>query len=211
MLGFLSANWVNILLVVVGLSAFIIYFWQKRDERRAAATVVKEQIDLIEERVRTLKSDHQLGNISVYHSKTIIQDNLWEKHKHLLIKKLQRSDAEIVQRFFDSAEQIEHARSDIIQTITRAWEHKSSVMHQLAGEFAMAEATTTMSTATDNLTEVKVNMNAIELFRQIYYPLELVFTPDVAINTLIKYLNDFDNLKGTSAYKTIQSWSYDNK
>ena len=75
MLGFIATNWVNMLLVIVGLSAFVIYFWQKRDKKRTAATLVKGQIDLIEERVRSLKNDHQLGNIAVYHSKTILQEN----------------------------------------------------------------------------------------------------------------------------------------
>ena len=68
-------DWSNLLLVCVGLSAFGVYYWQKRDEKRAAATLVKGQIDLIEERVRALKDDHQLGNISVYHSKIILSKN----------------------------------------------------------------------------------------------------------------------------------------
>jgi len=211
MLDFIKINWVNMLLVIVGLSAFVIYFWQKRDEKRAAATLVKEQIDSIEDRVRALKNDHQLGNISVYHSKVIIQENLWEKHKHLLIKSLQRADAEAIQRFFDSAEQIEHARSDIIRTMTHAWEHKSLVGHQIIGQLIKAEVDKKVNTPPGKKEEIQIEMNKVEVFQQVYGPLDLIFTPDIAIKTLVKYLNDFDVLTGTTAYKVIQSWSYDNK
>lgn len=81
-------EWSDLLLIAVGLSAFGVYYWQKRDEKRSAATLIKGQIDLIEERIYALKSDHQLGNISIYHSKAILQENLWEKYKHLFIKRL---------------------------------------------------------------------------------------------------------------------------
>ena len=204
-------DWSNLLLVCVGLSAFGVYYWQKRDEKRAAATLVKGQIDLIEERVRALKDDHQLGNISVYHSKIILDENLWEKYKHILIKNLQKSDVEIIQKFFDNAEQIEHARSDIIQTLNRAWEHKSLVEHQVAGELIKIEIDKKLSTKTGEKTEVEIDMNKVEAFKQMYNPLELVFTPDIAISALVIYLTIFDMLSGTTAYKKIQSWSYDNK
>ena len=47
MLSLLQNNLIDILLILVGLSAFGVYFKQKRDEVRTAATLVKGQIDLI--------------------------------------------------------------------------------------------------------------------------------------------------------------------
>lgn len=158
-----------------------------------------------------MKSDHQLGNISVYHSKIILQENLWEKYKHLLIKNLQKSDAEIIQKFFDSAERIEHARSDIVQTMTRSWEHKSLVEHQIVGNTIQMEIDKKMSGKPDEKGQFEIPMNKVDGFRQVYRPLDLVFTPDIAISALVKHLTDFDTLSGTTAYKMIQSWSYDNK
>lgn len=211
MLSFISNNWLNILLVIVGLSAFGVYFWQKKDEKRVAATLIKGQIDVIEERVLALKNDHQLGNISVYHSKTILQENSWERYKHLLIKNLQKTDVEILQRFFDSAEQIEHARSDIIQTITHSWEHKSQVEHQIVGEIFQTAIDKKLADKAGVKAQIEIDMNQVEAFRQIFRPLDLVFTPDISISALVKYLNDFNMLSGTTAYRTIQSWSYDKK
>lgn len=213
-LDFVVNNLMDIVLSFVGLSAFGVYFKQRRDEIRTAATLVKGQIDLIEERIGTLKNDHQLGNIAVYHSIIIIQENLWEKYKHLLVKKLQKSDAAIIQRFFDNAERIEHARSDIIHTITSSWEHKSSTEHQIVGDVIHSEISKQLSEARKQGAipnfQFQINMDEVEAFRQAYRPLDLVFTPDIAISALVKHLNSFDMLSGTTAYRTIQKLSYDN-
>jgi len=211
MLRFIENNWLDMLLVIVGLSAFGVYFWQKNDEKRIAATLIKEQIDIIEERVLYLKNDHQLGNISVYHSKIILQENLWERYKHLLVKKLQKSDVEIIQKFFDCAEQIEHARSDIVHTINHSWEHKSQIEHQIIGEVVQTEIEKQLHDKDREKAKIEIDLKKIEAFRQFYRPLDLVFTPDISIKALIKYLNDFSLLSGTTAYRIIQSLSYDNR
>ena len=204
---------INGLIAIAGFSAIIIYKAQKREKIKTAATLVKGQIDLIEERIGVLKNDHQLGNIAVYHSKIILQENLWEKYKHLLVKKLQKSDAAIIQKFFDNAEQVEHARSDIIQTMTNAWQHKSSVEHQIIGDIIQTEISKCLPEACKEGQvgnyQFQINMNNIEAFRQVYRPLDIVFTPDIAISALVKHLNGFDMLSGTTAYQTIQKWSYD--
>ena len=215
MLSFFQNNLIDILLILVGLSAFGVYFKQKRDEVRTAATLVKGQIDLIEERVGVLKNDHQLGNIAVYHSKIIMQENLWEKYKHLLVKKLQKSDVAIIQKFFDNAEQVEHARSDIIQTMMNSWQHKSAVEHQIVGDIVQTEIDNCLSEVGERGQgmnfQVQIDMSKVDAFRRVYRPLDTVFTPDIAISALVKHLNSFDMLSGTTAYQTILNWSYDNK
>ena len=215
MLSFFQNNLIDILLILVGLSAFGVYFKQKRDEVRTAATLVKGQIDLIEERVGVLKNDHQLGNIAVYHSKIIMQENLWEKYKHLLVKKLQKSDVAIIQKFFDNAEQVEHARSDIIQTMMNSWQHKSAVEHQIVGDIVQTEIDNCLSEVGERGQgmnfQFQIDMSKVDAFRRVYRPLDIVFTPDIAISALVKHLNSFDMLSGTTAYQTILNWSYDNK
>jgi len=166
MLRFIENNWLDMLLVIVGLSAFGVYFWQKNDEKRIAATLIKEQIDIIEERVLYFKNDHQLGNISVYHSKIILQENLWERYKHLLVKKLQKSDVEIIQKFFDCAEQIEHARSDIVHTINHSWEHKSQIEHQIIGEVVQTEIEKQLHDKDREKAKIEIDLKKIEAFRQ---------------------------------------------
>ena len=185
--------------ISVGLSAFGVYYWQKRDEKRAAATLVKGQIDLIEERIHALQSDHQLGNVSVYHSKVILQENLWEKYKHLFIKSLQKSDAEIIQRFYDSAEQIEYARSSIVKLLELAQEQKSSVQIDTIGAI-MKE-----SQGQEQM------WGEINKFQASFVPYDFGYVPDMISNSLVKHLNDIHMLSGTTAYQKIQNWSYDKR
>lgn len=134
MVDLLRNNWTDLLLIVVGLSAFAIYIWQKNDQRSAAATLVKEQIDTIERNVSVLKNDPNLGSVSVYHSKNVLIGNHWEDQKHLLVKKLSHSEIETIQRFFDNAMQIENARIDIIKVINNDWVNKSQAGCQIVAD-----------------------------------------------------------------------------
>ena len=100
-MSFISENWLNILLVIVGLSAFGVYFAQKRDQRKSAATLLKSQIDAIEKSVAILRNDHDLGNISVYQLNVLINENMWEKYRHLFVKRMTRSETDTIQEFYD--------------------------------------------------------------------------------------------------------------
>lgn len=48
----------------------------------------------------------------------------------------------------------------------------------------------------------------IDYFENIFRPLDIVYIPNIAINSLTKNLNDFRSIIGTSAYETIQKISY---
>ena len=126
---FIVEHWVDLLLCVVGLSTLAVYFFRKRDELYSAGTLITGQIMLVEKCVAVLKDDYQLGNIAVYHSKPVIKENMWERYKHLFVKKLTAAEYEMVQQFFDHAEQLERARTDIVSTITNGWKDKSTVEH----------------------------------------------------------------------------------
>ena len=194
MIQFLSEYWNDLLVAIVGLSAYCVYRFEKRDKLQTGATLIIGQIDLIEKRVKSLKGEHQLGNIAMYHSKPIIKgNNMWEEYKHLFVKKLSRTEYEIIQEFFDNAEQLERTRQEILSTIVTAWYDKSSVEHQKVADMVLSE---------ENCINVYIN------FKNNYRPLDLVFTPDIAINALTKNLNNFNMLAGTTAYQNLQKYSY---
>ena len=170
---FIIENWtylIDLLLVIVGLSAIVVYCAQKRAELLSAGTLIIGQIDLVEKNVSVLKNDHQLNNVAVYNSKPIIKENMWEKYKHLFAKRLDGSEYEIVQQFFDHAEQLERARLDIVFTMTNGWKDKSSIEHQVVAQ----------------MIRDKLSVEEVEWFRGAYRPLDLVFTADVIINSLTK-------------------------
>ena len=193
-LPFIGENWLDILIAIVGLSAFIVYFMQKRDQRRVAATLIVGQIKTIEKRVSALKDDHSLGNIAVYRSKIILKENTWEKYNHLFVKGLNSSEYEIVQQFFDDAEQIERARKDIVTIIAKAWSDKSAIKHQIVGELLK-----------ENEDDV---FEKIENFKITYDPMDLVFTPDIVIQALVKKINNYCSLTGTTAFQKLLKYSF---
>ena len=196
MINFIIENLLSILLVVVGLSAFGVYFWQKHDDLRTAATLLRSQIISIEKSITLLKEDRNIGNPAVYFARKILHENLWEKYRHLFVKKLSVSEADIVQRFFDNAEQIERARLDILSTMTTSWVHQSLIQH----EYALNK----LIDSTDG-----IDKETIKRFGRKTEGLSLAYTPDMAIDLLMNALDNFILLSGTTAYQKIQKYSFD--
>ena len=195
-------DWADVFLIAVGLSAMIVYIFQKRDKKRSAATLILGQIDSIEEKIGILKNGHQLNNVVVYHSKTIISENTWEKYKHLFAKELSQSEHRMIQNFFDTAEQLERTRADIVMVIKNAWADKSSVEHQIIGEMIKNDVITT------SMPNEMRSSKEMTLFQDRYKPLDLVFTPDIAINSFVNNLNNFTMLSDTTAHEKIQHYSF---
>lgn len=194
---FLLNNWPDLLLILVGLSAFAVYIWQKKDQRSAAATLVKEQIDTVERNVSVLKNDLRLGSISVYHSKNILIGNHWESQKHLLVKNFSHSEIEAIQRFFDNATQIQNARIDIIKVINNDWANKSQAGCQIIADI--------VAKGGDDAEISRV----FTQFMQKYSAVSPEFVPDIIIDALMKNLQNFEFISGTTAYAKIQKLSYE--
>lgn len=192
MLDFLKQNWSDLLVSFVGLSAIFVYFLQKHDYKCTGGTLIISQIQSVEKNVLALKEDPQLSNISVFYSNPIIKENMWEKYKHIFAKKLSTSEYNSVQTFFDQAEQIERSRCDIIGTITTAWSDKSLVKHEIIAKMDYE----------------KKPEEEVDDFCKKFEPRDLVFQPNLAIQTLVKRLENFDKLTGSSAYSKIQKSSY---
>lgn len=196
---FIVTNWLNILLVLVGLSAFGVYFAQKRDQMRSAATLLKGQIDNIEKSVTLLYNDSDLGNASVYKLKVILQENMWEKYRHLFVKKMTKSEIDLVQSFFDSAEQIEKARKDIVNTIKYAWISKT-----LVGNYHFSNyANEALGKVTDQ------HQQKYAQFREKFDPFSTEFTPQILVQTITESMVHFKNLSGTTIYGKLEKWAYD--
>ncbi len=203
MLNFIKQNWLDIIIALVGLSAVVIYLWQKYDSRKIAATLILGQIDSIEKNVYGLKSNHQLNHVIVFNTPSIIRENLWEQNKHLLVKEFSNSEYELVQNFFSCSEQIERTRKEIIQTITTAWSDKSNVEHQI-----IAKYTSDILEQNIDAPNFQMLFRKVELFQQNFRPIDIVFTPDIILQNLISNLNGFDRLSGTTAYQKIQRISH---
>lgn len=196
MLDFLATNWADLLLVLVGFSACIVYIWQGRDTRKVAATLVKEQIDSIERNVALLKNDAHLGNFSIYRSKPILIENHWEKHKHLLVKQVSHSEMETVQRFFDAAAQLESARTDIIKMLTKYWETEAQIFCYFTALQIVKQRRGKVIHECKNFIE-RYERNSIEKIQ------------DNIVGVLTESLQNFVFVSGTTAYEKIRKLSYE--
>ena len=138
--SWIGINIFDIALVIVGASAFITYLLQIWNERKTAAALIIEQINSIEEIIEDLKNtylhnNNTLDDNSVYLSREIIYAGAWSSYKHLMIKYLTNPEFDLLQKFFNSAYQIEKTRSDIIHCFKLGWNNKSLVCQLINGKF----------------------------------------------------------------------------
>ena len=78
--------------------------------------------------------------------------------------------------------------------MVNAWKDKSSVEHNFAAKV--------VESGTSEI------VKEILEFGDKYRPLDLVFTPNVAIESIMTHLRNFNVLSGTTAYQKIQKISY---
>lgn len=186
--------WKDFLVILVGLVAYLVYNRQKRDEKRSAATMVICQIDIIEKRIARLKDDYQLGNIAIFQSKSIMESNQWEQHKHKLIKNMTATEYELIQNFFDQAFQLEIARREVISNLRSNWNSKTIAMQEKLADIC--------------LTEVDQTNQKIDVFFNSFSPLDVIFRPNAIATLLKRTLDNQPTLLGTTAYKRLEKISY---
>ncbi len=90
-MDFVVDNWVNLLLIFVGAAGFITYFWQDRCRKREAAALIITQIEELKEKLLAINKifvDNTINEKAFYETLDIINDNQWEKYRHLFIKKI---------------------------------------------------------------------------------------------------------------------------
>ncbi len=205
--NFIMENGAEFLMLLATAGAIIVYLWQKRDTKRSAATLILWQVDSIENIVNKLKEEPQLDNIKVYHSKTIIKENMWERYKHLFARDLSSAEYRNVQNFFDVSEQIEMACKDILSMIHKAWDDRSLVKSHIMGTYVNEKINAFPNkTKEDLIGEMMQEKGA--LFCQIYDSLDIVFTPHLPPEVLIKSLSNLENLSRTTAYEKLQKYSF---
>lgn len=186
----------DLLLVIGGLSAFVLYFVKKKEEKKMAATLIVGQIDSIDKQISLLREEGGINDVKIFKTKPILKENMWEKYRHLFVKELCGSEQELIQIYFEHVEQLEKTRVDIVNNIYAAWENKSTVEHQIVGE-AMYQ-----SIQNGN------SLEKLELFRQRFRSYELLFLPTIAFDSFVGGINNFYMLSGTTAYMKLHKKSY---
>ncbi len=110
MLNFFAENWVNLLLVIVTGSALIVYILQERKKVSDAASLIKMQIDEIQNGIAEIDSyiiNGQLNSTAFYESQPLIKEDYWSKYKHYFVKKMSSKDFATISKLFNYASEIQ--------------------------------------------------------------------------------------------------------
>ena len=193
-----GANWVNLGLVAVGSWAIIQYNLQKWNELKSAATIVKMQIDSVEEVMKQLKSHYEAKNLSnsmLYNLPEILPSDNWAKYKHILIKELSLSDMKELDKFYFSAHQLQTCTQDNLELMHHLWAAKTAIIPTVIYE---------------STKENKDEKETTDLINKIVKP-EIVFVPDLAIDTLYNKILMFKELSGTVPYINLEKLSIKHK
>lgn len=106
---FIVTNWLNILLVVVGASAFFIYWAQERRKVSEAASLIVMQVEDLQKRIREVGSyitEGILNDTAFYESQMLFKTDYWNQYKHYFIRKLDSFSFNTFDEFYNCATEI---------------------------------------------------------------------------------------------------------
>lgn len=109
-LKFLADNWVNFCLVIVGSFAMAIYILQERRKKIEAASLVKMQIDELQDRLREFSTyivEKQINASAFYESLPLMEENYWNKYKHFFVKSMDQKSFSDINLFYSYASEIQ--------------------------------------------------------------------------------------------------------
>ena len=111
-----NSNFVQtIVMAIVGLVAYFVYKCQKKDDLRRAATIVKLEIDNIEEALNRLKLTVVAEDI--YKTAPLYQTLEWFKVRNLFVGKIDIEYINAINKFYDMAIVCEDARNRMKEAV----------------------------------------------------------------------------------------------
>lgn len=97
-------NGVRDFLLCIGGLGILGYLFQKKQEKRDAAALIVLQIDELKEKlleVNDMVVDGVINETSFYETLDIINDNQWEKYKHLFVNKIDNQSYKVISSFYE--------------------------------------------------------------------------------------------------------------
>lgn len=108
---FITENWLDILLVIVGASAFVTYILQERRKYSEAASLIILQVENLQKRIAEIGSfivDGKLNESAFYESQMLFKTDYWDKYKHYFIRKMDAFS-------FSSFDEFNNCASEILE------------------------------------------------------------------------------------------------
>ncbi len=192
----------NIAIIAGAITTIIIYRLNKSNERKVAFTILLDQINLIEERIKNLDELEIDNKMSLYKTPVIIKDNTWEKNKVIFVKYLKNHDCKSIQSFFDDAELIENTRKDIINVTKNVWLDKQTVMQNEIGRVIFKTIDKNENNINNEISKI------ISCKMQEFYKADGSFNAYLTRDAMISLIRKFNRLSDTPAYEKIHKQSF---
>ena len=104
-INYLFENFFNILLVIGGFEAYIVYFRECAARKRDAAALIVTQIEELKDKlliINNISTGNSVNQKAFYETIDIITDNQWEKYKHMFINEIDSYSFKTINSFYES-------------------------------------------------------------------------------------------------------------
>lgn len=101
--NFFINNWDKIFTIIAGFTALYTYWMQIRKENKNAAILVVTQIDDLKNKITDIVeiiNNNKLDAVSIYETLDILEENQWNKYKHLFVGKIDLNSLRIIDNFY---------------------------------------------------------------------------------------------------------------
>lgn len=214
---FFSKNWSNLLLIFVGMSAFIVYIQQEHNKKRDAAILIIQQINEVQKKIEdmsTFISDSSINQIAFYESLPILQYNYWEQYKHYFVEKMTVSGYETINNFYKYVEEISEQQNLIKSIQNDLFQNNQNRIADIEKEFIYSDIRMLLDKAETENSDIKyddfVNVYSTQKnFINDIFVKSMPFSPYVPVqinSSLNKTIKSYNALqvKGSSGYELLR-------
>ena len=93
----------DILLILVGFVALVVYFLQERRKASESASLIVMQVEELKKQIQKINSyivNGKLNSSAFYESQPLFQKNYWNEYKHYFVRKIDSGSFGIVHQKF---------------------------------------------------------------------------------------------------------------
>lgn len=181
-----SSGLSTLVVLVTGLFAFGIYFLQKRNEKKDAATIIVTEIRMAEQAILGILNIKRIGELSI-----ILPNNTWETRKHLFVGTLDQDEYNLVNDFYTKCEMAENYRLFYFRTLNESVKSKSN--HLQVSLIELMIESIKNGNGSVEYQERKGKLIAMANAE------DWLFDPNRPTTTLIEYITNIRNITTTSA------------
>lgn len=142
MIKFLSENWANILLIIVGSFALATYILQERKKQIDAASLIVLQIDEFQERLREISTyivDSQLNATAFYESLPLMDTDYWNKYKHYFVRKMDAISYTSLNQLYEYVSEIQEQQMLMKSLQKNSFQITQNVLANIESQFIVAD------------------------------------------------------------------------